>query len=327
MNHELMTQHEDNVVYMFIAGLRNKETRRAHLHSLNTIAKFMGADPVFMFEQRGRRSLRHDVTAYEFPWHTLRNRDTEAIAAYLSNTFAPATARKAICALRGILRRCMLEDRIEANDYLKAIDIPSVKGSSGPVGRFIKSSEFKKLIKACVIDPSPSGFRDAAIIATLYGGGFRRAELSGLRLADWQANKRVMKIRSDIAKNRKARTVYMMRGSEIYLDRWITIRGKTNGPLFCALDRHGNLYTNRKMSVSAVYGVIRKRADEAGIVDICTHDFRRTFGTVAVDHGGIETAADLMGHASTDMTRHYDQQREKRMKAAADKMELPQFAF
>jgi len=48
--------------------------------------------------------------------------------------FAPATANKMLCALRRVLKALRL-DLIDAQDYAKAVDFPSIKVAKGLRGR------------------------------------------------------------------------------------------------------------------------------------------------------------------------------------------------
>jgi len=67
------------------------------------------------------------------------------------------------------------------------------------------SHRHRQLFAAC--DHSPAGRRDAAMLAILYGGGLRRAELCGLDLDDFDAAGCVITVRS--GKGRRDRRVFL----------------------------------------------------------------------------------------------------------------------
>ena len=62
--------------------------------------------------------------------------------------------------------------------------------------------------------------------------------------------------------------------------------------------------------------------DAAGLVDVRSHDLRRTFGSIAADEGfGDATIAELLGHARRGVTaRHYIRRPDSALIAAADKV-------
>lgn len=74
-----------------------------------------------------------------------------------------------------------LLDLIDASDYNKAVDLPSINADSEPRGRALSESEIEALLNTCG-NPSAMDIRDAAIIIILRGAGLRRRELVNLDL-------------------------------------------------------------------------------------------------------------------------------------------------
>jgi len=93
--------------------------------------------------------------------------------------FAPATANKMH---RRVLKEALRLDLIDAQDYAKAVDFPSIKVAKGLRGRALSADEIAALLRVCFEDPTPKG--DAALIAILRGAGLRRAEVVKLELKD-----------------------------------------------------------------------------------------------------------------------------------------------
>ena len=164
----------------------------------------------------------------------LRYQHTGAVRTALAERCDPATANKALSALRGVLTECFRLGQMSAEDHARATDLASAKGQSAPRGRALKTGELVALFGAC--DPATAqGARDAALLAVLYGAGLRRAEVVALDLRDLDTESGELRIRS--GKGRRARTVYVTSGARDALLAWLDVRSFEPGPLFLAVDR------------------------------------------------------------------------------------------
>ena len=117
--------------------------------------------------------------ALGLPWGDLRYQHTAAIRAELAGAYAPATARKMLSALRGVLRAARRLGQMGADDYAQAVDLDPIRGGRLPRGRNLTPGEIAALFGACAQDQSAAGVRDAAALALLRAG-LRRAEVAGL---------------------------------------------------------------------------------------------------------------------------------------------------
>jgi len=153
-------------VWVYLARLAPGSVRTM-ASALNLIAK-MGPD--------GADNL------VSFCWMGLRYQHTAAIRSALAARYKPATANKMLAALRGVLKECQKLGWMSAEDFQKAVDIPTIKATTLLRGRALTSSEITALQSACSTDPRAAGVRDAAIIGVLYGTGLRRSEIVKL---DW----------------------------------------------------------------------------------------------------------------------------------------------
>src|SRR5438093_1388086 len=107
-------------------------------------------------------------------WSAFRYQHTQAVRARLLATRSPGGTNKFLAALRGGLKESWRLGQIDAETYHRAADLPSVRGERLPVGRALSTRKLQKLFRACAKDERPAGRRDAALLAILYGGGFRR---------------------------------------------------------------------------------------------------------------------------------------------------------
>jgi len=165
-----------------------------------------------------------------------------------------------------------------------------------PAGRAVAAGELRALVEACGRDAGLAGPRDAALIALLYVGGLRRAELAALHLADYDPE----------------------------AADWLALRGPRAGALFVRVNKHDQLWGDG-LSAQAVYAILRKRAAQAGLSKpVSPHDLRRTFVGDLLDAGAdIATVQRLAGHANVTTTSRYDRRGERAKRQAVDKLHFP----
>ncbi len=260
------------------------------------------------------------LDAFSFPWHRLRFQHTQAIRSALDDRYAPGTANRMLSALRGTLKAAWRLGHIDAETYHQAVDVGAIKGESLPAGRSLGRGELSALMDACAQDATIKGARDAAMIALLYAGGLRRAELIGLDLADYERGSGGLRVKG---KGNKERLVYVTGGAADALADWLRARGEEAGPLFAPIRRGGHIQQGR-LTTQAVYTMLKERAAEAGIASLSPHDMRRTFVGDLLDAGAdISTVQRLAGHASVATTARYDRRPETAKRKAAELLHVP----
>jgi len=254
-------------------------------------------------------------------WGALRFQHTSAIRSRLAESYAPATANKMLCAMRGSLKAAWQLDLMSFEDYGKARSVESVKGNTLPAGRELQAGEISGLMGVCEDDPTPAGARDAAMIALLYSCGLRREESVSLNLGNYDPDSGDLKILQ--AKRNKQRIAYLVNGAARAMADWLSLRGGDPGPLFWPINKGGRL-ANRRMSTQAVYNMLAKRGCEAGVKNFSPHDFRRTFVSDLLEAGAdISTVAKMAGHASVTTTARYDRRPEESKRKAAGLLHVP----
>ncbi|OJV90239.1 MAG: hypothetical protein BGO39_01215 [Chloroflexi bacterium 54-19] len=257
--------------------------------------------------------------AFTFAWHELRYQHTAALRTALQERYKPATANKAISALRRVLKEAWRLGLIGAEEYARAADIKTVKSQRLPRGRALKGGELTALLTVCAKDTSPLGIRDAALVAVLYACGLRRSEVVKLDLKDYDEETGALTILG--GKGGKDRLTYLGTGTEL-LAGWLKLRGSTAGPLFLPVRRGGHIKVQR-LNEQSVLDILKKRGNEAGLKAFSPHDLRRTFISDLLDTGSdIATVQKLAGHADVQTTSRYDRRGEATKKQAAGKLHL-----
>lgn len=264
--------------------------------------------------------LTSNADALAVNWAALRFQHTAAIRSKLIEKYSAATANKMLSALRGVLKAAWRLGLMDADDYTRAADIKSVSGSTLPAGRALTAGEIAALLEACASDPTPAGARDAALIALLRAGGLRRAEICALDLDDYTPADGQLIIKG---KRNKERTAYVTNGAADALADWLTVRGTEPGPLFCPVNKGGRVIL-RRMFPEAVFNMLQKRGEQAGVKDLSPHDLRRTFVSDLLDAGAdISTVQRLAGHASVNTTARYDRRGEEAKRKAVELLHVP----
>ena len=82
------------------------------------------------------------------PWGLVRWQHTAALRGILVDVYAPATARKVLSALRGVLRAAWRLGQMTADELARALDWGPVRGETLPRGRALSAD--------CLLYTSPS---------------------------------------------------------------------------------------------------------------------------------------------------------------------------
>ena len=94
-----------------------------------------------------------------------------------------------------------------------------------PRGRALTPGELRALFAVVAEDPRPATrARDAALLAVLYGGGLRRAEVITVNVGDYNSDTGALTIRH--GKGRRERIMYATNGAGEALAAWLTLRGR-----------------------------------------------------------------------------------------------------
>jgi site-specific recombinase XerD len=286
----------------YVAGLA-AGSRRAQAAALVRLARLLGADDP-------RRVA----------WWQITPPIVDAIRAQLSDEAAPATVNRLLSALRGTLRAAWRAGLMDAAAYQAARDVKGARGSRLPRGRAVGTEEWRKLFREIGHEPTPIRERDTALVALAYAGGFRRAELVALDLADYDRDAGRLRV---VGKGNKERAVFVSNGARDALHAWLRVRGPAAGPLLLPLDRHGHVLP-RRLTEQTVYDRLRYLAERAGVAAFSPHDCRRSLAGDLLDAGvDLATVQAMLGHASPATTARYDRRGERAVRQAAERVQVP----
>jgi site-specific recombinase XerD len=251
-----------------------------------------------------------------FPWASVTYGHAQAVRQVLIARYAPATCNKILAALRGVVREAWRLGLISAETHARVRDVPGVRGSRLPAGREVPMRELAKLFAACA-KAGPSGVRDAAALALLYGAGLRRTEsvMLDVEAIDGDAVR-------VIGKGQKERAVPLPTAAGAALKAWLELRGAGPGPLLCPV--RARTVTIRRMTSQAVMTAILRRAADGGVPHLSPHDLRRSYITGLLRAGAdLSTVQRLAGHASVTTTTRYDRRGEDEKAKAVALLHVP----
>ncbi len=277
-------------------------------HALDAIAKLLTTE---------------QCDALTLDWSKLRYAHTAAVRSALRKKFAPATARKMLCALKRVLKEAYKLDLMSFEDYVRATDLEPIDRTQTEIrGRALSEEEITALMDVCLDEKqSHIDIRDAALIAILRGGGLRRNEVINLKIKDFNPLDGSL----DIHKGKRGsyRKVYLPSDAVTLVEAWLDVRGRKPGSLLCHV-RKGGTIEPRPLCADSVLKILNRRSAAAGVDKFSPHDFRRTFCSDLLDAGvDISTVQKLAGHSSPAITSKYDRRSEETSRLAVQKLSIP----
>jgi integrase len=300
---------DQNPAASYLYRLTSDHSRRVMAQGLRTIAALLTGQDV------------HNADILALHWGGLRQTHSKALRDRLVKLYSGATARRILSALRGVLKETWRLGQMSAEDYQRALDFDRITTEPVITQHSLTGTELQKLVTVCQTDASPAGARDAAIIGVLYAGGLRRTEAALLDLADLSLEEGCLTIRDDQGKTE--RKVYLTAGTVDALTDWLEKRGDGEGALFTPVNK-GGVVQQRRMSAQAIYNLIQKRGEAAGIPNFSPNDLRRAFISDLFEQDTSPALIQQMaGHANLATTVRYDRRSDEAKRRAAANLRFP----
>jgi integrase/recombinase XerC len=255
------------------------------------------------------KSYREDLTqALEFFREHLGGRPpaqltTRLVRAYLARLhergYAKTTIARRIAAVRSWCRFMCRQGILEGNP---------ADGLRGPrqdqkLPHFLGENDVRQLLETPPKD-TLLGLRDRAILETLYSGGLRVSELTGLNVEDVDQASGLATIRG---KGKRERLAPLGPPALAAIQRWLDCRDRLTrrtlkSPPAAFLNKNGGRLTSR-----SVGRLLEKYLALAGLDPRTSpHSLRHSFATHLLDRGAdIRSVQELLGHRSISTTQIY----------------------
>ena len=227
--------------------------------------------------------------------HDLRN----YVAALHDAGYAKSSVSRRLASMRSFFKFAQREGECQQNPA-KPLRNPRRERK---LPHFLTTDEIKKLLAAPPVKDA-MGYRDRAILETMYSAGLRVSELVGINLDDLDLESGLVRVRGKGKKERLAPLgSFAMRALRIWLKHRqpaIGLPKKVGSPVF--LNRFGKRITTRSIG-----RMLEKYLKLTGL-DLRTspHTLRHSFATHLLDRGAdIRSVQELLGHKSLVTTQIY----------------------
>ncbi len=226
--------------------------------------------------------------------------DALAVRSYLASfhrTHKPSTRNRRLAALRAFFRfRVRGGERVA--DPTEGLPGPK---SSVRLPSPLSAGDCETLVETEETGRAPRlATRDRALFELLYGTGLRVGELASMRVRDWDAHRRELRV---LGKGGKERIVPVPAKAREALEAWLALRereGLLGQPLFT--NARGGALSDRGVRV-----ILRRRMLVAGIARPASpHTLRHSYATHLLDADvDLRAIQELLGHERLSTTQAY----------------------
>jgi integrase/recombinase XerC len=254
-----------------------------------------------------RRDLKQMVDfAHDVHGDDLRLEDIDMLTlrrwlGRLARTHKPASIARKIASSRSFFRHLMRTRRLTRNPAAE-LSMPKL---GRPLPTHLDAETMGSVIDASLGD-SVLALRDRAMLETLYGGGLRVSELTGLDVTMLDQQRGEVRV---LGKGNKERQVPLGTYALTALADWLQVRNDVLRPdsppdakLAMFLSNRGRrIGVRRVQTLVKRYGVLA-----AGRADLHPHALRHSCATHLLDGGAdLRAIQELLGHTSLSVTQRY----------------------
>lgn len=165
--------------------------------------------------------------------------------------------------------------------------------------------QMKQLLAAPSPDAGALWRRDKAMLELMYAAGLRASEVGALRLDHYHREIGVLTV---TGKGAKQRLVPIGKPARDAVDQYLTDLRPTLARWNDGRDDHRVLLSNngRPLERVAVWQIVRRNAQRAGLRDVHPHMLRHSFATHLLSGGAdLRIVQELLGHADIATTQIY----------------------
>ena len=242
---------------------------------------------------------------------------------HLIKNYAPATAAKKLTTMRRFLTFTYMGGVTTVNPEALKFFAKSPKVRQDPSYNILTEDELTRMLSAA----RTNNYRDYVLLAVMAGGGLREAEVTDVRVGDFQEvgeDQILLRVRG---KGDKIRNVpispdlwQLVQRYVILTKRSFTSHADARKPLFAS--REGK---DKPLTTRMVRYLVKKYANTAGITKaISPHSIRHTVGTnMAVNEAPLLIIQQFLGHEDPKTTMRYIRRAEELASKAYQYNTLP----
>lgn len=228
----------------------------------------------------------------------------------LTTSMSPNTINRMLAAVKRTIKQAAKRNVVSAATALafKEIDGVQVKALKSRLKRNGRTRiEPEDMRELCETPDSDSLIdrRNRALLATMASSGLRASEVASLTQEQIRktGDGYILQIigKTDI----EPRDAHLSTEAYIKIMEWLQARPIASPYVFTAFDGRGKRLTNRAISETAIWQIVKKYARENELKNVKPHDFRRFVGTQLAARD-IRKAQLALGHKNIETTaRHY----------------------
>ena len=180
-----------------------------------------------------------------------------------------------------------------------------------------------KKLEKILAAPSPEHgrlwMRDKAMLELMYGAGLRASEVADLKLNEYNATLRVLIV---TGKGNKQRMVPIGKPARDATDEYLVQQRPSLARFGDRRDKDRLLLSNtgRPLERVAVWQIVRRNAQFAGLTDVHPHMLRHSFAThLLIGGADLRMVQELLGHADIATTQIYTHVDRSHLKAVVKK--------
>ena len=243
-----------------------------------------------------------DVPIEKVDYLTLRR----YLAQLRDKNHRPRTIARKLSSLRSLLRFLMREGYIKSNpsSLLMTPKLDKI------LPQFLSEQEMKKFIEMPKLEDE-YGYRDRAILESLYSAGLRVGELVGLNVDSIDYISNIVKV---LGKGKKERLVPIGDKAVTAVREYLNRRKHNPSALF--LNKSGTRLTAR-----SVCNITHKYIKLAGVREgISPHALRHSFATHLLNRGAdLRSVQELLGHVNLSTTQIYTHMTTEKLRSVYEK--------
>jgi len=232
---------------------------------------------------------------------------------YLVGKYSPATVNIRIRYLKVFLKWLYAEEIVDEDFYsrLRLLRVPLDKIQP------LSTQEVRKIFKQLDL-AKYEDYRDWVAMIVMLNTGIRANELCNLLISDLDIKKRLLRVRSVVAKSREERILPLSKKTVTYIQRLVDVAVNNN-----ELYIFNSVYGGRLQTLS----LIKRYSDhgkKAGITKHTScHVWRHTFATNAVKAGmSIYHLQKILAHKDLNTTRIYIQLTTEDLQKSLEKADI-----
>jgi tyrosine recombinase XerD len=233
----------------------------------------------------------------------------EYLASIQNKNYSKTTLSRKIASIRTFYRYLYRERLVEVNPA------DNIKGpkKNHPLPKFFTDQEMEKILNSIDIS-TPSGYRNRAVIETLYATGMRVSELCNLVFENLNIEQNEITV---FGKGGKERIVLISNKAKEFLENYL----EQVRPRFANSQDNKYVFLNAegyRFQQRSVHNILKDVAQKLKIQkQLSAHVLRHSFATRLLEHGAdLRVVQELLGHASISNTQIYTHVSTQRLKTA-----------